>query len=657
MAEMLHPDVYVKEIGGVPILLGVGTGTGSFIGTAPSGPTGSASLITNYSQFVSKYGSDGGFLDDSVKAFFDNGGTRCYVIRVIASDAAGATNDLKDMQIDALFEGSYANGISASTTRYTVYLATAQTITSASDNVTLADVSNVELGDIIYFYDGAATIPITVADIIGSVIYFQTPTVGGVIDDTVIGVCPTVHKLSTRVSSALLASTAYSTLTLNSVGALEIGDSVVIAQYDSTSGNSEHWVREVTGISGKAVTLSSAFTPGYAGTPYVTSIEFDLTLIESGEVIETIRKLSANGNSPSFYETIVNADTGSQNVSTNVKLSYTAVSPVVSAGDNIPYLNIPPNDGRAVVLAGGLDGTDNLVDFIGTTVAPRSGLGILDQVRDVQMLSTPGETSEAVILACVNFCELRGTCTYLYHTPDPTASTNYDEPLEVKQWRMQEVNVDSSYAALYYPWIVIDDGNGGDKVVPPVGAIQGIWAAVTGQGNPASTPANVAIANTKSLVYTLSDGEQDILNPIGVNCIREFAGRGIRVWGARTLTSVTDGRHYLNVRGVLNYVKHTIFEGTQWAVFQANDPILWTQIKSVVSNFLHTLWMQGALVPSNDEKLAYYVKCDAETNPIEKVKQGIVSCEVGINPPFPAEFVVFNIGLWDGGGSIGETLG
>ena len=344
MAEMLHPDVYVKEIGGVPILLGVGTGTGCFIGTCPSGPTDAATLVTNYSQFVTKYGTDGEYLDESVKAFFDNGGTRCYIIRVVGAGAYAATNDIGDMNVDALYVGTSANGQSVTTTRYTVALAAAQTITSASDNVTLADASDVELGDMINFWDSNAVVTITVADIDGDEIYFKTPTVTGTISTATTttggfpGYCATVHKLSTKTSAALAAATAVSTLTLNSVGALEAGDSVTVAYYDSGTGNSEDFVREVDSINGNDVTLTASLTPTYTGVYNVTSIEFDTIVSQGGSVIESLRTLSANGNSPSFYGTVVNATTGTQNISSYVELSYTGAG--TSAGDNVPILNI-----------------------------------------------------------------------------------------------------------------------------------------------------------------------------------------------------------------------------------------------------------------------------------------------------------------------------
>jgi len=656
MAQRLHPDVYVEEIGGRPTLLGVGTGTGSFIGTAPSGPTNVAVLVTNYAQYESTFGPDGGNLDEAVKAFFDNGGTRCYVIRVVGTGALAASASLDDMDADARYVGTEMNGATITTTRYTCLIDPSDDLVSATGTeVDLVDASNVEIGDIINFWDGAAWVEVHVVDIVGNKIYHAavtfSGTVNGVTTQTYPGVCATTHKISTRVNGVLSNGVAVTQLTLQSIGALEIGDAVSIVYWDSVGGAAYQWTRRITAINGNIVTIDSSITPGADMTPYVASLEFSVVVSNNGVVIEdTLDNLSASAQSPRFYGTIVNATTGSQNISQYVELSYTGGGS--SVGDNIPFNMASPYDGSAVAMAGGnAGGTPSNDDYIGTQTAPRTGMGLLEDVREVNMLSVPGVTTEAVILEGVRYCEIqRGTISYIYAGP-----AGYN-PTQIKQWRSQVVNVDSSHAILLYPWYNIDDGLGGNKLISPDGAFQGIWARVAGQQNISVAPANVVVANAKSLEYDVSNGEQDILNPLGINCIRDFGTRGIRIWGVRTLTSLTDGRHYTNVRGLLNFIKATVFEGTQWAVFKNSDPKLWGQIRNVVTKFLRGLWQEGMLYPSDDMGRAFYVKCDAENNPEEVRNQGKVVCEIGVNPPLPAEFVVFKIGLWDGGGSITETV-
>ena len=652
MAERLHPDVYVEEIGGRPVLLGVGTGTGCLIGTCPKGPTDKAIFIASYSQFVSRFGADGGYLDEAVKAFFNNGGSRTYIIRVLASDAVKADASVGDMDVTAKYFGTYANTMSVNTVRYTCLIATSDDLVSATSyEVDLIDASNVEVGDIIYFWSGSVWVPVVVADIAGNKIYFPpvtfAGTINGVTTATYPGICCTEHRLSTRVAAALISGTAYTTITLNSIGALRVGDYVKIVYYDSVGLTAYEWGRTITSINGNDVSFVGAITPALNMQPFVVTEEFSVFLYDQGVALEVISGLSASGTSTRYYVARVSGDT---NLSANVELSYTGGG--TSVGDNIPFNILPPYVAADTSILGGTDGsTPTTGDYQGSEVAPKSDRGLMEDIRDVQMLAIPGITAEAVILDAVGYCERRGTVTFLMHGPD-TAET----PQEIKQWRQLDVNVDSSYAAMYYPWLNVDDGLGGLKLVPPVGAVMGMWANVAGRLNISVAPANTPLAEVLSLQYSVSDSEHDILNPVGINVIREFIGRGIRVWGARTLTSLRDGRHYLNVRGLLNFVKQTVFEGTQWAVFKPNDPRLWLQISSTVSGFLKGLWLQGMLFPSNDESKAFYVKCDAETNPVELTAQGIVTCEVGVNPPFPAEFVVFKIGVWDGGGSVSENV-
>jgi phage tail sheath protein FI len=140
----------------------------------------------------------------------------------------------------------------------------------------------------------------------------------------------------------------------------------------------------------------------------------------------------------------------------------------------------------------------------------------------------------------------------------------------------------------------------------------------------------------------INKAEQGQLNPIGVNCIRPFGTRGIRVWGARTLADPTGEWVYVNVRRLFNMIETTIMNGTQFAVFEPNDERLWAGLTRTVGSFLRGLWRDGALFGATAEQ-AFYVKCDAETNPPESIDQGRVVVEVGVAPVKPAEFVIFRI--------------
>jgi len=178
--------------------------------------------------------------------------------------------------------------------------------------------------------------------------------------------------------------------------------------------------------------------------------------------------------------------------------------------------------------------------------------------------------------------------------------------------------------------------------------VLGICARVDNERGVYKAPANETVRGILDVELPFTDGEQDVLNPLGVNLIREFEGRGIRVWGARTLSSDPEWR-YINVRRIFNYVSESIVQGTQWAVFEPNDQRLWTSLTISISNFLGRVWRSGALFGGSPSE-AFFVKCDAETNPPEVVEAGEVVCEIGISPVKPAEFVIFRLSQFTGGG-------
>ena len=207
---------------------------------------------------------------------------------------------------------------------------------------------------------------------------------------------------------------------------------------------------------------------------------------------------------------------------------------------------------------------------------------------------------------------------------------------------------ESDYAALYFPWIqVFDPSSGSNIYVPPSGHIAGIYARVDGQRGVYKAPGNETILGALDLQHNLSKAKQGLLNPHGINCIRKLNGN-IRVWGARTLAGDDDQEFkYVNIRRHFNYLRDSIDKGTQWVVFEPNTPELWAKIRRNISAFLVNEWRQGALFGTTPEE-AFYVKCDAETNPSEVRDLGQVITEIGVAVVKPAEFVIFRISQWDG---------
>ena len=269
-------------------------------------------------------------------------------------------------------------------------------------------------------------------------------------------------------------------------------------------------------------------------------------------------------------------------------------------------------------------------------------MGGLEAADDVTMLLAPDlmmayqqgaidlEGVQAVQLAMMNHCERMGDRVAILDCPPSM------KPQEIENWRVNVANYDSSYAALYYPWIKVFDPVAGKSIlVPPSGAVAGIWARNDNTRGVHKAPANEVVGGAIDVEFQITIGEQDGLNPVGINCIRAFPGRGIRVWGARTLSSDPEWR-YLNIRRLFNMIEKSIDGGTQWVVFEPNDFSLWQKIVRNVSAFLKTQWRDGALFGATPEQ-AYFVKCDEETNPQESRDLGMVITEIGIAPVKPAE--------------------
>jgi uncharacterized protein len=300
--------------------------------------------------------------------------------------------------------------------------------------------------------------------------------------------------------------------------------------------------------------------------------------------------------------------------------------------------------------------------FIGDA-SERSGIEGLEVADDVTMVCAPDLYSafplgpdasdqekkdaldkiKAVQLAMIAHSERMGDRMAILDAPPNL------KPQEVKKWRERDSNFDSKYAALYYPWLTVDGPDGQPIEVPPCGHIAGIYARNDNERGVHKAPANEVVRGALSAQVQITKGEQDVLNPSGINCIRSFVGRGLRVWGARTLSSDPAWR-YINVRRLFNYVEESIDRGTQWIVFEPNDEDLWARVRRDVSAFLTGCWRDGMLFGASPDE-SFFVKCDAENNPSDVRDRGQLVIDVGLAPVKPAEFVVFRFSQYAGGGA------
>jgi hypothetical protein len=291
-------------------------------------------------------------------------------------------------------------------------------------------------------------------------------------------------------------------------------------------------------------------------------------------------------------------------------------------------------------------------------VARRSGMGGLAAVDEVTMVVMPdimtladgGDDTQIRDLQgkMIAHCEMAGDRMAILDAPPNML------PQDILEWRMNSAGYDSKMAALYYPWIeVMNPLTKRPMMMPPSGHVAGVWCRVDGTRGVHKAPANEVILGANGLGFQITQAEQGQLNKVGINCVRSFPGRGIRIWGARTLSSDPEWR-YINVRRLFNYVSESIMEGTQWSVFEPNDKMLWMRLKASVTGFLRNVYRSGALFGATEAE-AFYVKCDEETNPPESIEAGQVVCEIGIAPVKPAEFVIFRLSQFTGGGGAAEV--
>jgi phage tail sheath protein FI len=403
----------------------------------------------------------------------------------------------------------------------------------------------------------------------------------------------------------------------------------------------------------------SALEPGVAGNAISIEVadagegapedQFKLIVRRDGNVVEEFDKVTARRGKQNV-QTIVNAQSKQirlEEVTPGGALEKPVKGTTTLASGAAPAPAAPPAPARLTP-----------DDYVGNP-SDRTGFGGLEAVDPITMVCVPDlmaayqkgmldlEGVQAVQLAMIAHCELMGDRVAIL---DPPPGLNAQQ---IREWRVDKVGYDSKYATLYWPWIKVADPASGDMIfVPPSGHMAGIWGRNDDTRGVHKAPANEVVRGALSLEVQITKSEHELLNPQGVNVVRAFPGRGIRVWGARTLSSDPAWR-YLNIRRLFNYLEKSIFNGTQWVVFEPNDYALWAKMRRTIAAFLVNEWRKGALFGLTPDE-AFYVKCDEETNPAESIDAGMVLCEIGVAPVKPAEFVIFRLSQYSGGTSLTE---
>ncbi|MEE9432850.1 MAG: phage tail sheath subtilisin-like domain-containing protein [Sphingorhabdus sp.] len=299
-------------------------------------------------------------------------------------------------------------------------------------------------------------------------------------------------------------------------------------------------------------------------------------------------------------------------------------------------------DVRQKDLKGGSDGTGGPAE-----ASYKEALQSLLALEDVSIVAAPGSSSFSGSLpalvnqALIGHAEARRSYRIAVLDSPPK--------LELAGVKAVKSKIDSKYAALYYPWITVGNPMSATNPlasslidVPPSGAVCGIYARSDIQRGVWKAPANETVTGAVALQRDVRFGEQEVLNPLGINCVRSLPNRGIRVWGARTLSSDPEWK-YVNIRRYFLYLEASIDRGTQWAVFEPNGEDLWTNIRTTVSDFLYNEWVSGALLGASPKE-AFFVHCDRTTMTQNDLDNGRLICQVGVAALKPAEFVIFRIG-------------
>jgi phage tail sheath protein FI len=369
------------------------------------------------------------------------------------------------------------------------------------------------------------------------------------------------------------------------------------------------------------------------------------TLDPTGNVLENFPNLSTTASDSQYVVAIINSDSD----------YVTFVNPASpSAAITLPAAPLPGAI-TSVSLANGLDGStlvpgdgnfELALGDLGDPAADNYGISLLlNQVAIFNLLCVPGETVPATIAALQGYCVNKRAFLIVDSPQTATAANlfNAGGPGSTIQ------GTNATNSAYYFPWVLAPDPLAGNRpaLFPPCGFVAGIYAATDASRGVWKAPAGIAanLSGALGLQYNLTNAEDGNLNPLAINCLREFRTYGDVVWGCRTLAGSSNAGsqwQYIPIRRLALYIESSLYEGTQWVVFEPNDEPLWSQIRLNVGSFMQELFLQGAFQGTSAQQ-AYFVKCDSENNPQSSIDQGIVSILVGFAPLYPAEFVVIQI--------------
>lgn len=686
MAEYLAPGVFLEEVMlKAPSIEGVSTSTTGMVGAAARGPTvGTPVLVTNMLQFRQTFGGPvaGGGLGSELfyaaQGFFANGGRRLYVVR-----AAGAAATKAQFATKGGFIGRLAAGMDAATGQATLvpdnplgfadgvqlslamlrdgvlHTSTARPIAanginSATGVVTLtANLDIAPTGPTSYSARSTAVVtPFNGIDAAGlpasgvraASVTFEAADVGAA------GGGIAITSRHVRAARGVYDSVVSSGVNNNKVRLKTAAGFYVNAWVEINRGSSvARRYRKVLAVNGPVITLAgpslnaAAIVPAAPTTETVITVcEFAMTASLDG-AIENFPSLTLENVPGKFVTDVIKA--GSKLIRVVGALPAGTDPFQFPSGDD--GLNLP-------VTTAGVEAAPVALDLRGVDNGPgqRSGLKAFEEIADISIILAPGVGDISVQEAMIEQCE---RLKYRVALLDPEVTGGVPPTLNAIQ--AQRRRFDTKYAAIYYPRIIIRDANDANLAIGAAGHMAGVCARVDNERGVFKAPGNEVIRNIVDLEAVLTKGEHEILNPFpnNINVIRDFRpeGRGLRIYGARCITSDNDWK-YLSVRRLFVFLERSLDIGTQWAVLEPNDNRLWDRLADSVDSFLTAQWLAGALM-GTEKKQAFYIKVGTSTMTQDDIDNGRLIMEIGVAPVKPAEFVIIRIGQWSGGSFAEEA--
>ena len=654
MSTYLHPGVYIEEFTpGAPIE-GVGTSTAAFIGVAARGPT-EPTRITSWDAFVATYGdpldeqyAGGGraWLHGSVKGFFENGGTACWIVR--ASSGTFATADLNTRNAPndpvivatARAEGALGNGLQLTVAdrdtindalgaELSVHRQQANITAQAADrrSITVAATTGFQAGDFVTLEKGGNPDLNAVVDEIGAgnTIRFALPLAGA--DDYNGG---TVRIADLAVGTKTFRVDVPAGKQLRRI--VSAGAAVIV---DAGAGAAEFGI--VDRVGNDSITLRNGLASAHPLTAdvKVAGADFDLQVVDTATgQTEQFTAVGIDSAHPNWFGSIA---------STLVRLDPPAAPPGGTITD-------PRPQAATTSVAPGSD--DNRTTGWSTLLAdPTTQLAALEPIDEPAIVAIPGATTQTAQLPLIAHCERLGDRVAIVDPPSGRS------PQQVANLAPALSGTDRGFAALYYPWIqVVDPASKRLLYWPPSAHMAGVYARTDAQRGVFKAPANTTVLGAYGVERRLTDADQDLLNPAGVNAFRlPPAGGPPRVWGARTTSTTTNKSWmYVNIRRLFNWFEESISEGISWAVFEPNDRRLWAKLDRTITAFLAEAQRDGAIFGTKPAE-GFYVRIDDALNPPSEREAGRLHIEIGVQPVYPAEFIVVRIGIWDGGSEVSES--